>query len=138
MLAVVVCAAIGYYTNLQTRERAKLIEGYVQEFHETDRTGAQWHTRLAQLGALSGTSDTDWVPLALSNLLSLTAIVLAWVFAEASSRGELMGGFTTMAGIGFSVHSVVRNMRAQRSTVSGWEKLSTPLSEVSRGDRKAA
>ena len=140
MLAVVVCAAFGYYANLRARRRAQLIEGYVQEFHETDRTGAQWHSRLAQLGSLPGTPDiTDWTPLALSNLLSFTAIVLAWVFAEASSRGELMGGFTTMADIAFSVHSAVDTMRnAQLSSTTSWEKLAGPLSEVSRRDRRAA
>jgi hypothetical protein len=139
-LAVVVCAAFGYYAHLRARRRAQLVEGYVQEFHETDRTGAQWHTRLAQLGSLPGAPDTtDWAPLALSNLLSLTAIVLAWVFAEASSRGELMGGFTTMAGIGFSVHSILETTRhAQLSGGASWEKLGRPLSEVSRSDRKAA
>jgi hypothetical protein len=140
LLAVVVCAAFGYYANLRARRRAQLIEGYVQEFHETDRTGAQWHTRLAQLGSLPGAPDTtDWTPFALSNLLSLTAIVLAWVFAETSARGELMGGFTTMAGIAFSVHSILEAMRnAQASNTSSWEKLGAPLREVSRSDRKAA
>jgi len=140
MLPVVVCAAFGYYANLRARRRAKLVEGYVQEFHETDRSGAQWHTRLAQLGALPTTPDmNDWSPLALSNLLSLTAIVLAWVFAEASSRGELMGGFTTMAGVAFSVHSVLESMRsAQLANAASWGQLSTPLREVTPERRVAA
>lgn len=139
MLAIVVCAAFGYYANLRARRQARLVEGYVQEFHETDRTGAQWHTRLAQLDALPGAPDrTEWAPLALSNLLSLTAIVLAWVFAEGSSRGELMGGFTTMAGIAFSVHSILGSMRnAQLASAASWEKLSTPLREVTRERRVA-
>src|SRR5204863_9584206 len=111
MLAVVVCAALGYYANLRARRRGRLVEGYVQEFHETDRTGAQWHTRLAQLDALPGATDpTDLAPLALSNLLSFTSIVLAWAFADASSRGEVMGGLTTIAGVAFSVHSILESM----------------------------
>jgi hypothetical protein len=134
MLPVVVCAAFGYYANLRARRRSLLVEGYVQEFHETDRSGAQWHTRLAQLDALPGTPEqTDWTPLALSNLLTLTAIVLAWVFAEASSRGELMGGFTTMAGVAFSVHSVFESMRsAQLANATSWSQLGAPLREVER------
>jgi ABC-type transport system involved in cytochrome c biogenesis permease subunit len=134
MLPVVVCAAFGYYANLQARRRSRLVEGYIQEFHETDRSGAQWHTRLAHLEALPGTPDLkDWTPLALSNLLTLTAIVLAWVFAEASSRGELMGGFTTMAGIAFSVHSVLESMRnAQLANATSWAQLGAPLHEVER------
>jgi len=139
MLAVVACTALGYYANLRARRRARLVEGYVQEFHETDRTGAQWHTRLAQLDALPGAQDrSDWGPLALSNLLSLTAIVLAWVFADASSRGELMGGFTTMAGIAFSVHSILESMHsAQIATATTWAQFGAPLREV-MGERKVA
>ena len=139
MLAIVVCAAFGYYTNLRARRQAQLVEGYVREFHKTDRTGAQWNTRLAQLDALPGAPDrTDWAPLALSNLISLTAIVLAWVFADASSRGELMGGFTTAAGVAFSVHSILESMRnAQIATAATWEKVGAPLGEGTR-ERRAA
>lgn len=140
MLATVVCAAFGYHANLRARRQARLVEGYVQEFHETDRTGAQWHTRLTQLDALPGAPDrTDWAPLAFSNLLSLAAIVLAWVFAEGSSRGELMGGFTTAAGIAFSVHSILESMRnAQIATASTWERVGEPLREVSAERRVAS
>jgi hypothetical protein len=140
MLPVVVCAALGYYANLRARRRARLVESYVEEFHETDRSGAQWHTRLTQLGALPGAPDTtDWGPLALSNLLALTAIVLAWVFAEASSRGELMGGFTTIAGIVFSVHSILGSMRnAQRANAESWGQLGSSLREVTTPERRSA
>lgn len=140
MLAVVVCAAFGYYANLRARRQARLVESYVREFHETDRTGAQWHTRLAQLDARPGAPDrTDWAPLALSNLISLTAIVLSWVLAESSSRGEVMGGFTTMAGIAFSVHSIVESMRSvQLANAASWAQLGDPLHEVQRGDRRTA
>ena len=128
MFAVVVCAALGYYANLRARRQARLVESYVQEFHETDRSGAQWHTRLAQLDA---PDRTDWAPLALANLLSLTAIVLSWVLAEASSRGEVMGGFTTMAGIAFSVHSIMESMRSpQIASASSWAQIGEPLREV--------
>ena len=140
LLAVVLCVAFGYYTNLHARRRARLVEGYVREFHETDRSGAQWHTRLEQLGRLRGAPDiSDWSPLALANLVSLGATVLSWVFAEASSRGELMGTFTTMAGIAFAVHSVYDSMRhATLAESTSWEKLSSPLHEVKPLERKAA
>ena len=140
MLAVVVCAAFGYYANLRARRQARLVESYVQEFHETDRTGAQWHTRLAQLDARPGAPDrTDWAPLALSNLISLTAIVLSWVLAESSSRGEVMGGFTTMAGIAFSVHSIVESMRnVQLANTASWAQVGAPLHEVTPERRVAS
>jgi hypothetical protein len=122
------------------RRRQRLVEGYVQEFHETDRTGAQWHTRQQQLSARPGVPDfTDWMPLALANLLTLTTIVLSWVFAESSSRGELMGGFTTMAGIAFSVHSIVHSMRtAQLANASSWAQIGSPLREVPAAERRIA
>ena len=112
----------------------------MQEFHETDRSGAQWHTRLEQLDAQHGAPDrTDWAPLALSNLLSLTAIVLSWVLAEASSRGEVMGGFTTMAGIAFSVHSIMESMRsAQIANATRWAQIGEPLREVTPERRIAS
>lgn len=140
MLAVIVCVAFGYYANLRARRQLKLVESYVQEFYETDRSGAQWHTRLAQLDALPGAPDrTDWGPLALSNLATLTAIVLAWVLAESSSRGEVMGGFTTMAGIAFSVHSILESMRnVQLANATSWSQLGAPLREVTNERRVAS
>jgi hypothetical protein len=140
LLAVVLCMVFGYYANLRARRRARLVQGYIREFHETDRSGAQWHTRLEQLGRLPGAPDTtDWTPLALSNLVSLGAIVLSWVFAESSSRGELMGTFTTMTGIAFAVHSIYESMRnAALAGATSWAKLTTPLREVRPIERKAA
>jgi len=138
MLAVVVCAALGYYANLRARRQARLVDGYLQEFHETDRSGAQWHSRLAQLDAFPGAPDrTDWAPLALSNLLSLVAVVFSWVLAGDSSRGELMGGLTTIAAVAFSVHSILESMRnAQIAAASKWAQVGEPLREVTT-ERKA-
>ena len=140
MLAVVVCAAFGYHANVHARRRQRLVEGYVQEFHETDRSGAQWHTRQAQLDALPGAPDASGrAPLALSNLLSFTSIVLAWAFADASSRGEVMGGFTTIAGVAFSVHSILESMRsAQLANTANWAQLNAPLREVAATERRVA
>jgi hypothetical protein len=140
MLAVVACAAFGYYANLRARRQSRLIESYVQEFHETDRSGAQWHTRLVQLDALPNAPDrTDWAPLALSNLVTLTAIVLSWAPAEPSSRGEAMNGFTTIAGIAFSVHSILESMRnAQIAHATSWAQLGEPLREVTSERRVAS
>jgi len=139
MLPVVLCAAFGYYANVTARRRARLVEGYVQEFHETDRSGAQWVTRRSQLSVLPGEPDqSDSLPLTLSNLITLTAIVLAWVYAEGASRGELMGGFTTITGIAFSVHSILESMRsAQLASATTWQQVGTPLREVTP-ERKVA
>ena len=133
MLPVVLCAAFGYYAHLRARRRSRLIEGYVQEFFEKSREGAQWHTRLAQLAMLPGGQDTsEWMPLALSNLVTLVAVVFSWTFAVGSSRGEFMAGFTTMAGVAFSVHSIVESMRTENTlAATRWSQLSAGLREIS-------
>src|SRR5215831_4454540 len=132
MLPVVLCTAFGYYANLSTRRRCRLVAGYVQEFFETDRTGAQWHTRLAHLASTGTQDNSEWMPLLLSNLVTLTSVVLGWVFAEGSSRGDLMGGFTTLTGVAFAVHSIVESMRsAQIRESTDWSQFHTPLREGS-------
>ena len=139
-LPVVVCVALGYYGHLAARRRAQLVEGFVREFHETDRSGAQWFTRLAQLSALPAMQGpTLGMPLVVANLLTITSIVLAWIFADSSFRGGLMGGFTTMAGIAFSAHTVLERMRdAQAHDAEAWTRLTTPLREVTGTERRVA
>jgi hypothetical protein len=140
MFPVVLCAAFGYYGQLASRRRARLVEGFLREFHETDRSGAQWFSRLTQLAALSGPqAPALGMTFVLANLLAVTSIVLAWVFAEGSFRGELMGGFTTVAGIAFSAHSVLERMRdAQPREAEAWSRLTTPLREVTTGERRVS
>jgi len=140
MLPVVLCAAFGYYAHLRTRRMSRLIEGYLQEYFESGREGVQWHARLAQLFALPGTADgSEWMPLALSNLVTLAAVILSWTFAEGSSRGEFMAGFTTMAGVAFSVHSIVESMRTEQTHASNpWTQLHAPLREVPPAERRTA
>jgi hypothetical protein len=133
MLPVVLCAAFGYYTFLRARRKSRLIEGYVQEFFEKNRDGAHWHTRLAHLVTLPGVLDSaDWMPLTLSNLVTLVAVVMSWTFAETSPRGEFMAGFTTMTGVAFAVHSIMESMRTEQTVASaGWSQVSGALREVS-------
>ena len=140
MLPVVLCSAFGYYTHLRTRRRIRLIEGYVQEFFEKNREGAQWHTRLAHLATLPGTADrSDWMPLALSNVMTLVAVMFGWTCAESSWRGEFMAGFTTMAGVAFAVHSIVASMRTETALSSAsWSQMNAGLREVSPGERRTA
>ena len=140
MLPVVLCAAFGYYAHLRSRRKSRLIEGYLQEYFESGREGVQWHARLAQLFALPGAADgSEWMTLALSNVVTLVAVILSWTFAESSSRGEFMAGFTTMAGVAFSVHSIVENMRTEQTHASSpWAQLHAPLREVTPSERRAA
>ena len=140
MLPVVLCAAFGYRANRFARRRARRIEGYLEEFHETDRSGAQWHVRQRQLDALHGVpAAADWGPLASSNLLSFVSIVLAWTVADLSPRGGVMAGITTMAGIAFSVHSILESIRStQPANAASWAQLNEPLRETAPAEQRAA
>ena len=133
LLPVEFCTAIGFYASARARHEGRLIEGYLQEFHEVEPDGEQWHTRLARLHALPGFQDhSDWLPLALANSLTLVAVVCGWLFSANAAHGELMAGLVTMTGVGFSVHSIVQNMQLDRAqTASGWSQLNTGLHAVS-------
>ncbi len=138
MLPVEFCAAFGFYATVHARRQCRLIEGYVQEYHEKDRDGAQWYTRLTHLKSLPGFHDrADWLPLALANVTTLVAVVFGWVFSTAAAHGELMAGLVTMGGVAFSVHSIVENMRLDFvRTTALWEQMNTGLREVTGGPKR--
>lgn len=132
LLPVELCTAFGFYATVHARRQCRLIEGYVQEFHETAQDGAQWYTRLAHLNSLPGFQDhTDWLPLALANAITLMAVVFSWVFANGTAHGELMAGLVTMAGVAFSVHSIVESMHLDQVQSTGlWGQMNSGLHEV--------
>jgi len=132
MLPAEFCTAFAFYATVQSRRRCRLIEGYVQEFHETERDGAQWHTRLAHLHTLPGFQDrSEWLPIALANATTLVAVVFSWVFANGAAHGELMAGLVTMAGVAFSVHSIVESMHLEQAqSATMWGQMNTGLREV--------
>ncbi len=132
LLPVQFCVAFGFHALSQARREMRLIEGYVQEFHEKDREGAQWHTRLTQLQALpGGPSRTDWWPVTAAGSLALAAIVLGWLYADGAARGELMASLTTMSGVAVIVHSLAETLNHERGTsVVPWTSLHNNLREV--------
>ena len=132
LLPVELCTAFGFYATVHARRQCRLIEGYVQEFHETEQDGAQWYTRLAHLYSLPGIQDhADWLPLALANAITLVSVVFSWVYANGAAHGELMAGLVTMAGVAFSVHSIVENMHLDQVQSTGlWSQMNTGLREV--------
>jgi len=137
LLPVEFATAFGFYAAIYSRREASLIEGYVQAFHEHDGTGAQWHTRLAHLHSLPGYGDTShWLPLVLANATCLMAVVFGWIFASNAQHGELMAAFVTMAGVAFSVHSIVESMRADQIPSDLWARMNEGLREVSREMRR--
>ena len=132
LLPVQFCVAFGFHALTQARHEMRLIEGYVQEYHEKDRDGAQWHSRIAQLQALpGGPSRTDWWPVAAAGSLALAAIVFGWLYAEGAARGELMASLTTMSGVAVIVHSLVETLNHERGTGAvPWTALNSNIREV--------
>jgi hypothetical protein len=138
MLPVEFCAAFGFYATVHARRQCRLIEGYVQEYHEKERDGAQWYTRLAHLKSLPGFHDRpEWLPLALANLTTFVAVVFGWVFADAAAHGELMAGLVTAGGVAFSVHSIVENMHLDfLHGTAPWGQMNSGLREVTGGPKR--
>ena len=132
LLPVEFSTAFGFYATVHARRQARLIEGYVQAFHEKEHDGAQWFTRLAHLCTLPGFEDrSEWLPLALANATNLVAVVFSWVYANGAAHGELMAGLVTMFGVGFSVHSIVENMQlVQLQSTELWTQMNAGLREV--------
>ena len=132
LLPVELCTAFGFYATVHARRRCRLIEGYIQEFHEMEQDGAQWYTRLTHLHSLPGFQDrADWLPLALANAITLVAVVFSWSYANGAAHGELLAGLVTMSGVAFSVHSIVENMHIDQVQSTGvWNQMNTGLHEV--------
>jgi hypothetical protein len=119
LLPVQFCVGFGFHVYAQARREAKLIEGYIQEYFEKDREGAQWHTRLAQLQAVpGGPARTDWWPVAAGGSLAAVAILFSWLFAEGVSRGELLASLTTMSGVAVIVHALAQTLDHERGIAS--------------------
>lgn len=135
LLPVQACAALGFYATLQSRQKVRRIEQYVSETYEKDG-GTQWFTRRTQTANVG-----EWQTLALANALAVVSVVFSWVFASGAAHGELLAGLTTMAGVGFSVHSIVEHMRSETERQSAsWSAGATPsgLREVTPTRRTAS
>lgn len=132
LLPVQACAALGFYASVQARQQVRQIEGYIRDTYEkTSET--QWCTRRTQLA-----DSNSWQTLALANALTVVSVVFSWVFANGAAHGELLAGLTTMAGVGFSVHSIVEHMRSETERQSAsWSAAKTPnnLREVTPSRR---
>ena len=135
LLPVQACAALGFYATVQSRQKVRRIEQYVSETYEQD-SEMQWCTRRTQT-----TDGGDWQTLALANALAIVSVVFSWVFAAGAAHGELLAGLTTMAGVGFTVHSIVEHMRSETERQSAsWSAAATPngLREVAPTRRTAS
>src|SRR5262245_56391619 len=95
MVPAVFAMAAGFYAMLRARQHARWIESYIEEFHETSN-GPQWHSRVHRLHNQSGQRPVgDWLTTIVANVGMILTVMLAWMDANASSRGDLMAGIVT-------------------------------------------
>jgi len=128
MIPVVVANAVGFYATLRSRQQVRLIAGYVREFYES-RGGLQWFSRIHRLHDLpSFTPVGDWLVVSLTNAILLVAVMLAWVYAPAAARGDLMAGIVTGVAVAFGFHSVSETLRVTKAdTTKMWRQVSDEL-----------
>ena len=138
MLPVMLAVAYGFYANLRARYHARLVAGYVEEYHE-GRGGPQWFTRLRSARSLPGFSFAhDLVNTVLANAVMLAAVVFGWMFAPGALRGELMAGIVTGCGIVFAFHSFSETTRLHTTDfAASWRQASGELREEKRAARVA-
>jgi 4-hydroxybenzoate polyprenyltransferase len=127
MLPVIFAAAFGFYAMLHGRQQVRLIAGYVKEFVEgRENGGPQWFTRLGHLEVVPGFNPSaDWLSVCLANAVIAASVVLAWVYAGAEPRGDLMAGIVTGVGIAFGFHSVSETSRLHQTNAAAfWRQVS--------------
>ena len=134
MLAVVLAAAAGLYPLVHARQQLRLMAGYMEEFVEGRGAAPQWHTRLGHLEVLPTVNPAnDWVMTMLSNVISLAAVSLSWVFAGSVEHGGIFAGFVTACGAIFAVHSISETSRvAQTDFAAVWRKVGAGPREAER------
>lgn len=124
LLSVVFAVAAGYLPLLHAQRQMKLIAAYLEEFVENRGGSAQWFNRVGQLNAFAAAgSPNDWVFMATSNLVALTAVVTAWLPAAHAAHGELYAGIVTACGIALALHSITETARlGQVDYAAMWRK----------------
>jgi len=125
MLPVIFAVAYGFYTMVHGRSQTRLIGGYVKEFFEgndSSNSGPLWFTRLGRLEMVPGfsASNADWLMTAMANVVIVTSVIFAWVFASAMPKGELYAGIATGCAMAFLVHSISETTRMRQSDAAAF------------------
>lgn len=125
MIPVVFAIAIGFYGMLRGRQQVRVIGSYIEEFCE-GRGGAQWFTRVHRMQHQpSYRAVGDWLTVCLANAGVVLALMLAWMYAAAAPRGDLMASIVTGCGILFAFHSVSETVRTGQTDWSAmWRRSS--------------
>ncbi len=140
MLPVLLVVAYGFYARLRGRQQVRLIAGYVEEFLETEATGAMWFTRLGQLQSLPGFHPSgDWLATSMANAAIVAAMALSWLYSGAAPRGELMAGIATGCGVIFAYHSISETTRLRQTGYATlWRQATSDPKELRRTVRVAS
>jgi len=139
MIPAVFAIAVGFYAMLRGRQQVRWIGSYVEQFCEGSK-GTQWFTRLRVLQSQPGFRTVgDWLTVSLANAGVLLALILAWIYAGAAARGDLMAGIATACGVLFGYHSISETIRlVQTDWGAMWRQTSGDLKETSREKRVAS
>jgi hypothetical protein len=140
MLPVILAVAYGFYVMNHARRQALLIGGYVEEFFETGTNGLNWFSRAARTSSVPGFNPMSrWFFTFLTDVVVLLAVILAWMFAPAAPRGELMAGIVTGCGVIFVFHSLFETGQLlQIDFMAVWRQANSVPSVVKRSSRAAS
>jgi hypothetical protein len=132
MVPVVFAVALGFHSLVRGSEQERLIAGYVEEFLENRDGGPEWFSRLGQLRVVPGFSLANaWIVAGLASAVVAVAIILSWVFAGASERGQLMAGIVTGCGLAFALYAVVETSRLRQTDFAAfWRQVGGGPREV--------
>ncbi len=115
MLPVVFALAIGFYAMLRGRQQVRAIGGYVETFCE-GAGEARWFGRVHRLQSQPAwPAAGDWLTVCLANGGVVVALVLSWLWAEGTPRGELMAGIVTGVAVLFGFHSISETVRMSQT-----------------------
>jgi len=132
MIPVVFAIAIGFYGMLRGRQQVRAITSYIQEFYEGAR--GRWFTRVHRLQHQSSyRAAGDWLSVCLANAGVIVALMLAWMYAGAAPRGDLMAGIVTACGVIFGFHSISQTLgMSQTDWPAMWRRTSDEHARVER------
>lgn len=134
MVSVVLTAAAGFLAMSHWRERAALIAGYLEIYHESESDNPSYFNRLGRLKATLGhSSGREWHVTTYFNAISAVATVFAWVSSSSGNRGEMWAGFVTACALAFASYSFSETARAQNTDPAAqWRRADSGLREVKR------
>ena len=138
MLPVVFALAIGFYAMLRGRQQVRSIGGYIATFCE--RPGeVRWFGRVQRMQRQPGYPAVgDWFTVILANAGVVIALVLSWIWADASPHGELMSGIITGIAVLFGFHSISETVRmCQTDWTAMWRQAAGDTRDASRTGRAA-